>query len=469
LLHRKPGGRLPQQEEMALERQGSNMQLPVTLEPGEPPKKIGRYEIQRELGRGAMGVVYQARDPTLNRNVALKTISLAVAVSEKDRETFEARFVQEARAAAGLAHPGIVVVYEVGVDLEAGTLYMALEFLRGKTFEAILSAGQRLEWREVLRATARVADALHHAHAHGIVHRDIKPANIMVLASGEPKIMDFGVAKLEAGELTTGGQVFSSPSYMSPEQADGTKLDGRSDLFSLGAVVCELLSGKKAFPGPGVPTILRRVSREDPAPPSTVVPALPRAVDAIVARALAKDPSARYPSGKALAEDIEDILADRPPRHLAGFAGPRTLVSHPVPPVTGTPLKPAPSTAAVPGEGTIRGNTGRGSLALPEGKRVCLAFLSGPRQGEVFVLSQPRVLIGRRGGQVWADIELPDPEVSRAHAVVECHGGRAVVRDLGSTNGTFVDRKRIEERELEHQGEFRVGGTRLMLIIADTE
>jgi serine/threonine protein kinase len=426
---------------------------------GKPPTKIGRYEIQRELGRGAMGVVYQARDPALKRNVALKTISLAFAVSEKDRESFEARFVQEARAAAGLAHPGIVVVYEVGVDLEAGTLYMALEFLRGKTFEAILSAGQPLEWREVLRAVARVADALDHAHAHGIVHRDIKPANIMVLASGEPKIMDFGVAKLEAGELTTGGQVFGSPSYMSPEQADGRTLDGRSDLFSLGAVAYELLTGKKAFPGPGVPTILRRVSREDPAPPSTLVPGLPLAVDALVARALAKNPSARYSSGKALAEDIEDLLADRPPRHLAGSAAPsRTLVSH-----------PAPVSTPALGEGTIRGDTGRGGLALPEGKRVCLAFLSGPRQGEVFVLSRPTALIGRAGGRAQVDIELADPEVSRTHAVVECHGGTVVVRDLGSTNGTFVDKKRVEEGELEDQGEFRVGGTRFMLILSEPE
>ena len=362
------------------------------------------------------------------------------------------------------------MVYEVGVDLEAGILYMALEFLRGKTFEAILSTGQPLEWREVLRATARVAEALHHAHAHGIVHRDIKPANIMVLASGEPKIMDFGVAKLEAGELTTGGQVFGSPSYMSPEQADGKKLDGRSDLFSLGAVVYELLTGKKAFPGPGVPTILRRVSHEDPAPPSTVVPGLSPALDALVARALAKDPSARYPSGKALAEDIEDLLADRPPRHLAGrLASPKTLVSHPATPATATLPKPAPSTAMAPGEGTIQGDTGRGGLALPEGKRVCLAFLSGPRQGEVFVLSQPKALIGRVGGQVFADIELADPEVSRAHAAIECHGGRVIVRDLGSTNGTFVEGKPIGERELEHQAEFRVGGTRIMLIIADAE
>src|SRR5260221_9364956 len=195
------------------------------------PQRIGRYEVLRELGRGMMGVVYQAKDPALNRNVALKTISLAFAVSESDRETFEARFLQEARAAAALSHPSIVVVYDVGVDVEAGALYMALEFLRGKTLEAILAAGDVLDWREALRTTGRVADALHHAHANGIIHRDIKPANIMVLPTGEPKIMDFGVAKLEAAQLTTGGQVFGSPSYMSPEQADGQALDARGDVF----------------------------------------------------------------------------------------------------------------------------------------------------------------------------------------------------------------------------------------------
>src|SRR5258708_22473154 len=137
LLHRKPTGRVPPQEGMARERQGSNMQFPVALDamPAEPPKKIGRYEIQRELGRGAMGVVYQARDPMLNRNVALKTISLAFAISEKDRETFEARLVQEARAARRFSPPGIVVGYGVGVDLEAGTLCMALEVRRGKRVE----------------------------------------------------------------------------------------------------------------------------------------------------------------------------------------------------------------------------------------------------------------------------------------------------------------------------------------------
>ncbi len=194
------------------------------------PTRIGRYDIQRELGRGMMGIVYQARDSVLQRNVALKTISLAFAVSEQERETFEARFLQEARAAATLAHPGIVVVYDVGIDLNVGTLYMALEFLRGKTLESVLATGHVLDWREALRTIARVAEALHHAHAHGIVHRDVKPANIMILASGEPKVMDFGVAKLEGGQLTTRGQVLGSPPYMSPEQTQGESLDARSDL-----------------------------------------------------------------------------------------------------------------------------------------------------------------------------------------------------------------------------------------------
>ncbi len=203
--------------------------------PDVAPKKIGRYEIRKEIGRGAMGVVYQAHDPMLGRSVALKTISLRLPVSEAERAGFERRFLQEARAAAALSNPNIVVVYEVGTDAGTGLLYIALEYLRGKTLEAILSLGQRLDWREALRTVGRIAEALHHAHSQGVIHRDIKPANIMVLASGEPKIMDFGIAKLEAGELTAGGRVLGSPSYMSPEQAAGDRVDARSDLFSLGA------------------------------------------------------------------------------------------------------------------------------------------------------------------------------------------------------------------------------------------
>jgi serine/threonine-protein kinase len=429
--------------------------LPPTKQQPQPPR-IDRYEIKRELGRGSMGVVYQAKDTVLNRNVALKTISLRFAVSESDRRTFEARFLQEARAAATLAHPGIVVVYDVGVDPETGSPYMALEFLRGKTLESVLAAGQTLDWRAALRTVARVAEALQHAHAHGIVHRDIKPANIMVLASGEPKIMDFGVAKVDTVHLTTGGRVLGTPHYMSPEQAGGQRLDGRSDLFALGAVLYELLTGKKAFPGPSTPMVLKQLIHEDPVPPSTISPGLPAAVDAVVARALAKQTPARYPSGKDLAEDIDDILADRRPRHLEAVPSAK-------------PIAPGVPEAQV-GEGTVRAGAGSGVFALPPGKRVSLAFLSGTRQGEVFVLSRPTALIGRSGGRAGADIELADPETSRAHAVVECHGSRIVVRDLGSTNGTYVEEKRVEEEAtLEDQGEFRVGNTRIMLVVSDAE
>ncbi len=438
------------------------------------PTRIDRYDIQRELGRGMMGVVYQARDSVLQRTVALKTISLAFAVSEQEREAFEARFLQEARAAATLAHPGIVVVYDVGIDLTVGTLYMALEFLPGKTLQSIIATGDVLGWREALRTIARVAEALHHAHSHGIIHRDVKPANIMILASGEPKIMDFGVAKLEGGLLTTRGQVLGSPPYMSPEQSQGHSLDARSDLFSLGSVLYELLTGKKAFAGRDLPTVLLNVAYEDPAPPSTLQAGLPPVIDRVVARALAKEPADRYPSGKALAEDIEDVLANWPPRHLSGWAtpsAPKTLVPRSARKATPPPEPASPVPPPAPGEGTVAaGGTGRGGgLSLPPGKRVSLAFLSGAREGEVFVLSRPTALLGRSGGRAGADIELADPEVSRAHAVVECHGSSVVLRDLGSTNGTFVDETRIDESPLEDKGEFRLGSSRVMLIIADAD
>ncbi len=428
------------------------------------PKKIGRYEIRKEIGRGAMGVVYQAHDPMLGRRVALKTISLKLPVSEAERAGFERRFLQEARAAAALSNPNIVVVYEVGTDAGTGLLYIALEYLRGKTLEAMLSLGQRLDWREALRTVGRIAEALHHAHSEGVVHRDIKPANIMVLASGEPKIMDFGIAKLEAGELTTGGRVLGSPSYMSPEQAAGEKVDARSDLFSLGAVLYELLTGHKAFGGASVPAIVASLAHQDPPPATMLVPELPPEVDMVVARALAKSRTDRYPTGKAFAEDIEDVLGGRWPRHVPPPGGPKTMHTLRTAPEA---LRPA---ALEDGGGTVRGSAaGPGSAALPPGKRVSLAILEGPRKGDVVILDRPQVLIGRAGGRAGANVEIPDPEVSRAHATVTCHGPRFVLRDLGSTNGTFVGADRIEERQIEDHAEFRLGRTRFMLIVADQE
>jgi len=282
-----------------------------------PVSTIGRYEILREIGRGAMGVVYEARDPALERTVALKVIQPS-AQGEAAR-VFEERFLAEARIAAALQHPGIVVVHDVGRDPATGTLFIALELLRGQTLAELAAPGP-LDWRTTLHLVAQVARALHHAHRQGVVHRDVKPANVMVLPSGEVKVMDFGIARLESARqrLTTRGEFIGTPLYTAPEQAKTEDVDGRADVFSLASVAYTLLTGRAAFMAPTIPGIVHRVVYEEPHPPSHIVPGLPADVERVLARALAKDPERRYPTAEAFAEDAEDILAGQRPRHAAG-------------------------------------------------------------------------------------------------------------------------------------------------------
>jgi serine/threonine-protein kinase len=304
---------------------------------GLPPgTTIGRYEIGRELGRGMMGVVYEARDPALDRRVALKTIDPAVAATPAAREAFERRVMTEARIAAGLSHPGIVMVHDVGRDDASCLLFIALEYLPGETLASLLARGAAPPWRESFEIVRRVALALQHAHERGVVHRDIKPANIMLLPSGEPKVMDFGIAKVEAAHLTAAGQFFGTPLYMSPEQALSRAVDARTDVFALGAVAYPLLTGRQAFEAESVVRILGRVVYQDPPPPCRLVPDLPADVDYVIARALAKLPEDRYHQARLLAEDIQDLLKGQPPRHRAGW----------VPPPAASPAEAAPSLIA---------------------------------------------------------------------------------------------------------------------------
>lgn len=268
------------------------------------PSTLGRYEVLGELGKGAMGVVYRARDPLIERPVAIKTFTTSGLPAE-EVEAFERRFFREARLAGGLSHPNIVTVYDVGRSGELA--YIAMEFLEGRSLREVLDSGVVLPVAKVVDWAAQVADGLTFAHDSGVVHRDIKPANLMVQANDAVKIADFGVALLPAGSITLAGTVFGSPKYMSPEQVVGKAVDGRSDIFSLGAVIYEMLTGRPAFGGEELTAILYQVLHTDPAPPSASRRDVPSAFDAIVARALAKDPAQRYQSAADLAADLRRL------------------------------------------------------------------------------------------------------------------------------------------------------------------
>jgi len=263
--------------------------------------QLGRYEIISELGQGAMGVVYKARDPLIDRIVAIKTINLGLALDEK--EEYEGRFYQEAKAAGRLSHPNIVTIYDVGKSGDVA--YIAMEFLHGRELRDILNDGQSLSVERVLDVVAQVARGLAYAHEHGIVHRDVKPSNIMVGLDGHVKITDFGIARMESASVRTQtGMVLGSPKYMSPEQVMGKLIDQRSDIFSLGVVLYEMLTGKGPFVGENVNAIMYQTLNTVPPPPSTVSAAVPDMLNFIVAKALAKGLDDRYQSAKDLADDL---------------------------------------------------------------------------------------------------------------------------------------------------------------------
>lgn len=263
-------------------------------------EKLGRYIIVEELGQGAMGVVYKAVDPLIDRTVAIKTINLDL--SRDELETFEKRFQREVQSAGKLNHPNIVTIYDVGRT--EGVAYMAMEFLQGKELREILDSGVVLPLDKVVHIAAQVCDGLAFAHEHGIVHRDIKPANIMVMKNGMVKITDFGIAQVSSASRTMAGMVMGSPKYMSPEQVVGQAVDGRSDIFSLGVVLYEMLTGKTPFVGDNISAIMYQILNEEPVPPKTLNQNIPDSLNYIVLRALAKHPDARYQTAKELARDL---------------------------------------------------------------------------------------------------------------------------------------------------------------------
>ncbi|MBI1853294.1 MAG: protein kinase [Planctomycetes bacterium] len=290
-----------------------------------PPRSLGKYEIRELIGRGSMGRVYRAFQPDLQRDVAIKIL---VAGEHASEETLR-RFQREARLAAQLHHPGIVQIHDVGSE---GSLhYIVMEHIAGRTLEKLLST-RRLGIDNALRIAHAVAKALQFAHEHGVIHRDIKPANIVIDGDGRVRILDFGLARgLDEEEATLAGTVMGTPHYMSPEQAFSAtgEVDGRTDVYSLGAVLYEMLTGRRPFESATLLSVLRRIDEEEPAPPSRIDPTIPESVDALILRAMEKDPARRFASAEAMLAAIDDCLAERRAATPRDVPSPRPWIRSP--------------------------------------------------------------------------------------------------------------------------------------------
>jgi serine/threonine protein kinase len=279
--------------------------------------KLGRYEIVRELGKGAMGIVYLAKDPLIGRLVALKTIRPSAHADDEDTREFQARFVREAQAAGILNHPSIVTVHDIGQDEPSGMSFIAMEYVEGQNLKEVLAQGRPLSFEQAADIIAQVADGLDFAHSKGIVHRDVKPANIILLEGNRAKITDFGIAKITSGvaNLTTTGQFLGTPNYMAPEQIKGTPVDGRSDIFSLGICLYECLTHRKPFGGDSLTSISYKIVHEAFPPLSEVNPTIPEGFSDVVSHCLEKDPSKRYQRGKDMASALRAVIrGERPVR-----------------------------------------------------------------------------------------------------------------------------------------------------------
>ncbi|MBI4204694.1 MAG: serine/threonine protein kinase [Betaproteobacteria bacterium] len=282
--------------------------------------KLGKYEIRRELGKGAMGVVYEGFDPVIERTVAIKTIRPEQLEKSQTAEIL-ARFKREAQAAGRLNHPNIVAIYDYGEVVAEGdhasaesessrVAFIAMEFIKGRELKDHFDANERFPLKEIERIMGELLDALNHAHKNGVTHRDMKPANVILLADGKVKVADFGIARIETSELTQAGTILGTPSYMSPEQFLGQPVDGRSDLFSCGVILYQFLTGEKPFTGT-VTTIMHKVLKEEPLPPSMLNVTLPPAWDAVVKKAMAKNPAERYQTAAEFSAAIKAVVSSQ--------------------------------------------------------------------------------------------------------------------------------------------------------------
>lgn len=269
-----------------------------------PVDRIGKYRILGILGRGGMGIVYRGLDPDIEREVAIKTIRADAFADGPAREEQLTRVGREAKAAGRLTHPNIITVYDV--FRESDLTFIVMQFVDGQTLQSLIESGRTFPPREVVGLLKPVAEALDYAHANGIVHRDVKPANILIDRTGKPFLADFGVARMETSTVTGPGTAIGTLSYMSPEQVMGKAVDGRADFFALGVILYELLAGRKPFAGDNLSTIVYKIVHEEPPSIAEANRDLPRGYEAVIRRALAKDPGERYQTGREMVADLED-------------------------------------------------------------------------------------------------------------------------------------------------------------------
>jgi serine/threonine protein kinase len=313
--------------------------------------KLGRYEVVRELGKGAMGIVYLAKDPLIGRLVALKTIRASAHADDDETREFQQRFMREAQAAGILNHPSIVTVHDIGQDDVSNVSFIAMEYVEGNNLKEVLSQGRPLSFEQIGDIIAQVAEALDFAHAKGIVHRDVKPANVILLDGHRAKITDFGIAKIASGaaNLTTTGQFLGTPNYMAPEQIKGAPVDGRTDIFALGICLYECLTRRKPFGGDSLTSISYKIVHEPFSPLQEINPQIPEGYEEIVANCLAKDPSKRYQRARDLANALRAVIrGEKPVRPQEPLLAEETVVTRTDrPAVSTTPTLEVPFPEAV--------------------------------------------------------------------------------------------------------------------------
>jgi predicted Ser/Thr protein kinase len=272
------------------------------------PSKLGRYEIVEEIGKGAMGVVYLARDPLIGRLVALKTFRIGLSIKDAELEQFRARFIREAQSAGILSHPNIVTIHDVVERAEEGLAFIAMEFVRGTNLKSVLQEPQRPTLTYACEILTQIADGLDYAHSCKVIHRDIKPANILITTDDRAKITDFGIARVDTSNLTQEGQLLGTPNYMSPEQILGRDVDHRADIFSLGVVLYEMVTRHKPFQGENLTVVSHRIVYDAFTPPREYAADLPPGTEQILTKALEKDPGRRYQRARDMADDLRRVL-----------------------------------------------------------------------------------------------------------------------------------------------------------------